>query len=153
MNPTPHRVLLCFLALTGAVTGGWAYFAPVHWYDTFPGLGMSWLPQLGPYNEHFAKDVGAFFLGLTVLSVLAFICVANTTLVRVTAGTWAVFNLLHLILHLQMLHHYSPRDQVLNVVALSALLLASLALFIPFRRNDGSTGQDSRARSATGRPA
>ena len=43
-------VLLGILALTGTVTGAWAYFAPRHWYDTFPGMGMSWLPQLGPYN-------------------------------------------------------------------------------------------------------
>lgn len=134
MNTTLHRVLLGFLALTGAITGGWAYVAPRHWYDTFPGLGMRWLPQLGPYNEHFARDVGAFFLGLAVLSVLTLIYVANTTLVRVSASAWSVFNLLHLILHLQMLHHYSPRDQVLNVVALSTLLAVSLALFVPMKR-------------------
>ena len=134
VSATLHRVLLGFLALVGAVTGVWAYFAPQHWYDTFPGLGLSWIPQLGPYNEHFVRDVGAFFLGLTVLSVATLIYVANTTLVRVSAGAWSMFNLLHLILHLQMLHHYSPRDQVLNVVTLSALLIASLALFFPVRQ-------------------
>lgn len=133
MTTTLQRALLGVLALTGLVTGAWAYFASRHWYDTFPGLGMSWLPQLGPYNEHFVRDVGAFFLGLAVLSVLTFLRIADTTLVRVSASAWAVFNLLHLILHLQMLHHYSPRDQVLNVVALSTLLLVSLALFLPVR--------------------
>ena len=133
MSSTVHRVLLGFLALTGVGTGGWAYFAPHHWYDTFPGLGLSWLPQLGPYNEHFVRDVGSFFLGLAVLSALTLVYVANTTLVRVSASAWAVFNLLHLILHLQMLHHYSPRDQVLNVIVLSTLLLVSLALFVPQR--------------------
>lgn len=136
VNTAVRRVLLGFLTVVGAVTGGWAYFAPRLWFDTFPGLGMSWLPQLGPYNEHFVRDVGAFFLGLAVLSVLTFVYVANTTLVRVSASAWSVFNLLHLVLHLQMLHHYSPRDQVLNVVTLSTLLLASLALFIPARRAD-----------------
>ncbi|MBB2990012.1 hypothetical protein FHR72_001480 [Mycolicibacterium iranicum] len=35
-----------------------------------------------------------------------------------------------------MLHHYSPRDQILNVVTLSALLLVSLALFLPLRSAD-----------------
>ncbi|MDA2893080.1 hypothetical protein PDG61_19315 [Mycolicibacterium sp. BiH015] len=134
VSTTLHRVLLGFLTLVALVTGVWAYFAPRHWYDTFPGLGLRWLPQLGPYNEHFVRDVGAFFLGLTVLSVATFVYVANTTLVRVSAGAWSMFNLLHLILHLQMLHHYSPRDQVLNVVTLSALLIASLALFVPVRQ-------------------
>lgn len=132
-GPTVHRILLAFLAVTGAVVGSWAYFAPQHWYDTFPGQGLRWLPQLGPYNEHFVKDVGAFYLGLTVLSVCALVYIANVTLVRVAAGAWTVFNLLHLIFHVQMLHMYEPRDQVLNVIALSTVLLVSLALLLPQR--------------------
>ena len=134
MNITMQRGLLALLTATGAVTGLWAYVAPRNWYDTFPGMGLSWLPQLGPYNEHFAKDVGAMFLGLMLLSVLAFIHVANTTLVKVTAGTWTVFNLLHFIYHMQMLGMYSPRDQVLNAIVLTAILLAGAALFIPIRQ-------------------
>ncbi|MDG4664882.1 hypothetical protein [Mycobacterium sp. 236(2023)] len=136
MTTTAQRILLGVLTLVATGTGVWAYFAARHWYDTFPGLGLSWLPQLGPYNEHFVRDVGAFFLGLTVLSVATLLHVTNTTLVRVSAGAWTMFNVLHLILHLQMLHHYSPRDQVLNVVALGTLLLVSLALFLPVRRAD-----------------
>jgi hypothetical protein len=134
MNTALQRGLLGFLALTGAVTGLWAYVAPRNWYDTFPGMGLSWLPQLGPYNEHFAKDVGAMFLGLMLLSVLTFIHITNTTLVKVTAGTWTVFNLLHFIYHMQMLGMYSPRDQVLNAIVLTAILLAGAALFIPNRQ-------------------
>lgn len=133
VSTTVHRILLALLAVTGVVVGSWAYFAPKHWYDTFPGLGLRWLPQLGPYNEHFVKDVGAFYLGLTVLSVCAFVYIANATLVRVAAGAWTVFNLLHLVFHVQMLHMYEPRDQVLNVIALSTVLLVSLALLLPQR--------------------
>jgi hypothetical protein len=134
MNTALQRGLLAFLAATGALTGLWAYVAPRNWYDTFPGMGLSWLPQLGPYNEHFTKDVGAMFLGLTLLSVLTFIHVANTTLVKVTAGTWTVFNLLHFIYHMQMLGMYNTRDQILNVLVLSAILLAGAALFVPARQ-------------------
>lgn len=133
VSTTVHRILLALLAVTGVVVGSWAYFAPKHWYDTFPGLGLRWLPQLGPYNEHFVKDVGAFYLGVTVLSVCAFVYIANATLVRVAAGAWTVFNLLHLVFHVQMLHMYEPRDQVLNVIALSTVLLVSLALLLPQR--------------------
>jgi hypothetical protein len=133
MNTALQRGLLSFLVATGALTGLWAYVAPRNWYDTFPGMGLSWLPQLGPYNEHFTKDVGAMFLGLTLLSVLTFIHVANTTLVKVTAGTWTVFNLLHFIYHMQMLGMYNTRDQILNVLVLSAILLAGAALFVPAR--------------------
>lgn len=66
--------------------------------------------------------------------MLTFVYVDNTTLVRVSASAWCVFNLLHMVLRLQMLHHYSPRDQVLNLVTLSTLLLASLALLAKGRR-------------------
>ena len=134
MNTAIHRGLLGFLAFTGAGVGLWAYAAPRNWYDTFPGMGLSWLPQLGPYNEHFVKDVGAFYLGLTLLSVLTIVHITNTTLVKITAGTWTVFNLLHFVYHMQMLGMYSPKDQVLNAIVLTAILLASVALFIPTRQ-------------------
>ncbi|HEX7825428.1 MAG TPA: hypothetical protein VF477_11035 [Mycobacterium sp.] len=134
MNTAIQRGLLGFLTLTGAGVGLWAYAAPRNWYDTFPGMGLSWLPQLGPYNEHFVKDVGAMFLGLGLLSVLTLIHIANTTIVKVTAGTWTLFSLLHFIYHMQMLGMYSPRDQVLNVIVLTVILLASALLFIPVRQ-------------------
>lgn len=60
MNLLLRRILLAFLLLTGLVTGAWAYVAPMSWYTTFPGFGLSWLPQLGPFNEHLVKDVGGF---------------------------------------------------------------------------------------------
>jgi hypothetical protein len=91
MNTTPHRGLLTFLALIGAIVGFRAYFAPHNWYENFCGGGLSWLPQLGPYNEHF-------------------------------------------IYHITMLRMYSPRDQMLNVIVLSAILIASAAIFTPVRR-------------------
>jgi hypothetical protein len=147
VNTTLQRLLLGYLALTGGVTGVWAYAAPRHWYDTFPGLGLRWLPPLGPYNEHFAMDVGAFYLGLTVLSVLTIVCIANTTLVKVAACAWTMFNALHLILHLQMLHMYTPRDQVLNVIVLSSVLLASLVLFVPRRHRSPDISPRARAKS------
>jgi hypothetical protein len=55
----------------GAHTGGWAYFASRHRYRHFPGFGLSRLPQLGPYNEHPAKDAGAMFPALASLSLFA----------------------------------------------------------------------------------
>lgn len=133
MKPTLQRVILILLSLTGLVTGGWAYFFPRHWYDTFPGMGLSWLPQLGPFNEHFATDTGAMFLALATLSIAACVCVTNTTLVWVAAASWTVFNALHWVFHMRMLHMYEPRDQILNAVFLTAILVASAALLLPAR--------------------
>ncbi|OHU21252.1 hypothetical protein BKG76_11285 [Mycobacteroides franklinii] len=133
-----HRIGLAILTASGAFVGLWAYLAPVHWYNTFPGLGMRWLPAFGPYNEHFAKDVGAMYLALTVVGALAYIYRSNRTLVVVAAAGWTVFNLLHLIYHLTMLHMYGPRDAIVSVTLLSVLLVCSAALAVPGRENTRS---------------
>jgi hypothetical protein len=133
MSTTLHRVLLTVLAFTAAFTGGWAYVAPRSWYESFPGFGLSWLPQLGPYNEHFCKDTGAMFLALLVLSVAAIAYVNNGTLVKITASAWLTFNVLHFVYHMSMLHMYNTRDAVLNVIGLSLIVLVSAALLIPTR--------------------
>lgn len=128
---------MALLGLGGAVTGLWAYAAPRHWYDNYPGLGMTWLPQLGPYNEHFAKDVGAMFLALAAVSAVTFVLVANQTLVRVTAAMWLVFNTLHCAYHLSMLQMYNTRDATVNGILLPLAVLAAAALFVPVRVSSG----------------
>jgi hypothetical protein len=60
---------------------------PLHWFNNFPGLGMQWLPVLGPYNEHFAKDVGAAYLALASLSVCALIYLGHRALTLATTVT------------------------------------------------------------------
>lgn len=134
MNLVIQRVCLNVLALSGFAVGLWAYFSPLHWYNTFPGFGMQWLPVLGPYNEHLVKDVGGMYLALATLAVWTLFRLNNRTLVLVTAVSWSVFNLLHLIFHAGMLHMYGTRDAVLNMVALGAVLLCSAALAIPTAR-------------------
>ncbi|OBK47620.1 hypothetical protein [Mycobacterium sp. 1081908.1] len=135
MDALLHRSALVLLGAGGAVTGAWAYAAPRHWYDNFPGFGMTWLPQLGPFNEHFVKDVGAMFLALAALSAVTFVLVANQTLVRVTAVTWLVFNTLHCIYHLSMLQMYNTRDATANAILLPLLVLIAAALLMPVRIN------------------
>ncbi|MEV2231814.1 hypothetical protein AB0H69_25060 [Streptomyces phaeochromogenes] len=44
---------------------------------------------------------------------------------------WLVFNVLHLSYHMQHLGMYGTRDQVLNVVTLTLLVLSSAALLVP----------------------
>ncbi|WP_082966485.1 hypothetical protein [Mycolicibacter sinensis] len=133
MNLIVHRVCLILLTIVALSLGAWAYFAPLNWYSTFPGMGMTWLPVLGPYNEHFVKDVGSFFMGFAALSALALYYLRNRPVVVITAISWSVFNVLHLIYHLGMLHMYGRRDAILNAVSLSLLLVLSLLLLIPAR--------------------
>jgi hypothetical protein len=129
-----NRVSLVFLIIGSAMTGFWAYFASRWWYDTFPGFGMSWLPQLGPYNEHLAKDVGAMFIAFTVFSVIVLWRMRDELLVRVAGWGWLVFNVLHFIYHMTMLGMYKPSDQVVNVIVLSLLVIFSVILVVPDSR-------------------
>jgi hypothetical protein len=131
MNTRIRYASLGLLAVVALYTGAWAYFSPTGWYANFPGLGLSWLPQLGPYNEHLATDAGAMFLALAVLTVVALRQMRNTRLVQTTGAVWLVFNVLHFTYHVRHLDMYGTRDQVLNVVFLAALVLLASVLLVP----------------------
>ena len=136
MRPIVHRVCLLVLAASGYPIGLWAYVAPMNWYNTFPGFGMRWLPVLGPYNEHFVTDVGGMYLALATLAAWALVNLGNRPLILATAASWTVFNALHLSYHATMLHMYGTRDAVLNVVALGTVLVCSVLLAVPTRKQE-----------------
>ncbi|MET9633699.1 hypothetical protein ABZX92_40200 [Lentzea sp. NPDC006480] len=127
------RICLAFLGVTGAYVGVFAYFASQSFYDGFPGLGLRWLPQLGPFNEHLIKDVGAFYLGITVLSFIALANARKAIVVQMAGAALLVFNVLHFYFHLTMLHVYEPRDQWLNAIFLGLTVVLSVILVIPSR--------------------
>ncbi|MEU0882242.1 hypothetical protein ABZ345_26800 [Lentzea sp. NPDC005914] len=128
------RISLAFLAVTSAYVGVFAYFATGSFYENFPGLGLRWLPQLGPFNEHLIKDVGAFYLGITVLILLALANARNAAVVQATGAALLVFNVLHFYYHLTMLHVYEPRDQWLNAILLGLTVVLSVVLVVPRSR-------------------
>ncbi|WP_051499136.1 hypothetical protein [Nocardia sp. BMG51109] len=91
-------VALWFLAVQGVVVGLWAIVAPGAWYRSFPGFGLNWVAGDGPYNHHLAADVGAFFLGLAVVTAAA-LYYGDSLLGRVAGLGWLVFGVPHLIYH------------------------------------------------------
>lgn len=131
MNVFARRALLLVLAVVAAFVGGWASFATASWYRSFPGLGLHWLPVLGPYNEHLAKDVGAMYLALAVLSLTAARRAADTRLAQAAGLTWLVFSVPHFAYHMRHLDMYGARDKALNVVTLGLFVLAGAALLLP----------------------
>jgi hypothetical protein len=132
-----RRCGLWFLALEAAFVGGWAAFAPQSWFQSFPGFGRHWLPVLGSYNEHLARDVGTLYLGLMVLSLGAAFRVGDDYLVRLTAASWTVFNALHLIYHLDHLSMYTGVDWWGNLISLAFNLLVGMMLLLPTRAGPG----------------
>jgi hypothetical protein len=63
------RAILLTASLSNGVIGVWATLSPRGWYDDFPGFGKVWVAVEGPYNEHLVRDVGAWSLALTVLTL------------------------------------------------------------------------------------
>ncbi len=133
------RVLLLLLAATGAGPGVWALLAPASFHAGFPGLGLRWVADLGAYDEHLVRDVGAFFLALTVLAGLA-AARPHPELVRAAAVTWLVFQLPHVLVHLHLGSLREPAD-----LAQLGTLLVQLALpVLLLVRPAGQAGNEAR---------
>jgi hypothetical protein len=105
------RVLLGVLAVTEAIVGVWAQFAPTSFYRSFPGAGYAWVSLLPPYNEHLIRDVGSLSLALTVL--LAAAAVTGQWLVSMVAViAFAVYTVPHMIFHSFHLEGFSRADAI-----------------------------------------
>lgn len=53
------------MALGNFVNGIWMLYGPNDWYVRLPGR----VPDFGPMNEHFVRDLGCVFVALGVVSV------------------------------------------------------------------------------------
>ena len=131
-HPRWIQGILLYLLMANATPGLWALFRPRAFYDTFPGFGRTWISVDGPYNEHLIRDVGAFFLTTSVLCFLTLFFPRFVT-VRATAICLLVFNVPHLLYHVNHLHMLPFIDQIGNVVILSigVLVLIPLVFYRP----------------------
>lgn len=130
-------MILAILAATGAITGPWAAFAPRSFYDSFPGFGRHWVSVDGPYNEHLVRDVGATYLALMVLALLAAVSMERIA-VLLAAATTLTFGVFHFSYHVHHLDVYDTADSILNMVALGGSVALAALLLIPPRDTSAS---------------
>ena len=65
----PWTIVLGVAALGNLANGAWMLADPVHWYENLP----AGVPDFGPLNEHFVRDIGCAFVVLgAALAVAAF---------------------------------------------------------------------------------
>jgi hypothetical protein len=85
-------IVLGLAALGNLANGAWMLVDPVHWYENLP----AGVPDFGPLNEHFVRDIGcAFVVGGVALALAAF-----RPAWRVAAcGAVALFYVLHALVH------------------------------------------------------
>jgi hypothetical protein len=144
------RVVLVFVAISGALVSVWILAAPRHFYDNFPIGPSEWVLVLPPYNEHLLRDYGAATLGLTLLTVAAAVLMERR-LVQVALLSLFAAGTPHLAYHLTTTEHYSTGDGVASLTALalqSLLPLALLALTVRPRRARPATGAQPAPKGA-----
>ena len=117
------RAGLWAVAVTDALVGAWAAFAPRSFFDTFPGLGRTWVSALPPYNEHLARDVGGLNLVLAALFVAAAVR-PDRFFVRAICLASLLWAIPHLAFHYT---HFAGLETV-DVVAQGFTLLVAVAL-------------------------
>jgi 4-carboxymuconolactone decarboxylase len=125
-RPTLFRVVLLALGLPQLLNGVTATFAPRSFYEDFP-LGLSWLTELPPYNEHLMTDVGTLFLATGVLMVLAAVWL-DRRVVTAALVVWLIWALPHAVWHTIEIEPLDTQTAILNSITTWASVLGALAL-------------------------
>jgi hypothetical protein len=123
------RAALALLAASAAFVGGWALLAPASFYRSFPGLGLGWVADAGPYDEHLVRDVGALYLALLAVTLVSLFRPAAAR-PWVAGLAWLVFGVPHLAFH----SAHQVRGQVPELTVLAASVLLALVACLPPRR-------------------
>jgi hypothetical protein len=125
--PGRVRLMLWLLAVTAFGVGVQAAFFPRAFYDDFP-YGRGWVALDGRYNEHLIRDVGALNLALLVLTIGALV-VGSRAISRITAISWLVYSVPHLVYHLRHLSMPMPGvDKFAIAVSLSIPVVAAIVM-------------------------
>jgi hypothetical protein len=127
-----RRTGLAVLAASGLVVGAWALFRPRSFYDSFPGFGRHWVSPSGPFNDHLVTDVGAAYLALTALAVLALVW-GDLRSCRLAGIAWAVFSVPHYYFHQRHLDGLSTFDKYAELSSLAATAIVAIWLALPSR--------------------
>jgi hypothetical protein len=125
------RALLVALAVSAAVPGLWATFAPHSFYLHFPG-GAHWVDRLPPYNQHLVTDVGGFYLAFAVVFAWSAVRVQRALAVPACVA-WSVFSALHLVYHATHLARFPTADAVGEIAALAVVLALPIGVLTLLR--------------------
>ncbi|MFF5115101.1 hypothetical protein [Streptosporangium sp. NPDC000509] len=115
------RAGLAFLAVAQFVVGGWALSSPRSFFD------IPWVGMRMPYNAHLMMDYGAMSLATSVVLGVSFFIVRRS-IARTALAVYLVFAVLHLVIHVQLLHHLTPGERVPLLAALTVAVVIPLVL-------------------------
>jgi alkylhydroperoxidase family enzyme len=152
-RPGILRAGLVLLGLPQLAIGLWALISPSGWYGTFPGFGREWLPAYGSFDEHLATDVGATFLAIGVLMLLAALWL-DRRVVQAALVAYLAFEIPHFAFHLGADDVLPTGDRIASWVALAlTVALASLLLALARRRPHAAARASDRGGNGSARIA
>ena len=122
--------IVAILGVLHLVWGVGAVAAPRWFFDNFPGFGRHWTAAYPPYNEHLMTDVGAAFLALgVILLIAAFLRDPKVTSV-VLIGL-LVFSTAHLVFHARHPGNLTGADLAASLVFLAlGVVVPALILLV-----------------------
>jgi hypothetical protein len=121
------RVGLLFLAASGLGAGLWPLPFPRAFYEDFPLPGRDWVSTLGAYNEHLIRDYGGLNLAFGVLFLFAALF-PERRLVQASLVAWLFYAVPHFVFHATQMHHFSPGDNLAQLISLGFLIVLPLVL-------------------------
>lgn len=127
------KAALWALTASAVCPGLWALVSPRSFYASFPGAGLHWVSDLGPFNEHLVRDVGGFFLALAAISAFA-ATRSNRQTVQAVALAWTVFQAPHVASHVSLADKADGGTLLQLIALLTQLALAIFVLMSASRR-------------------
>ncbi|GAC1317235.1 MAG: hypothetical protein NVSMB12_14850 [Acidimicrobiales bacterium] len=126
------RLALAYLAAGALPLAVWATFSPKGWFEGFPGLGRHWVGVDGPYNHHLAGEIGALYLALLTVTVVA-ACSRSRLMARTAGAAWVIGALPHFLYHLGHRSVLGTGDQVASLggLALEVVLGSAVVVLAP----------------------
>lgn len=87
-------IVLGLFALSNLANGAWMLADPAHWYENLPAA----VPDFGPLNEHFVRDIGCTFTLLGIgLAIAAFVPRWRFVASAAAAGFYGLHALVHVL--------------------------------------------------------
>lgn len=124
-------IVLGLFALSNLANGAWMLADPPHWYENLPAA----VPDFGPLNEHFVRDIGCTFTLLGVgLAIAAFVPRWRVAACAAAAGFYGLHALVHVIDTLRGLVGPEHWRIDFSGVYLPALLLIGVTWLLVRRR-------------------
>jgi hypothetical protein len=120
-------IVLGLFALSNVANGIWMLADPVHWYHTLPAA----VPDFGPLNEHFVRDIGSAFTVLGgVLLVAAVVASWRVPACVAITGFTVVHALVHVVDTLRGL--VGPEHWMIDLpsIYLPAVILTGLTVWV-----------------------